>query len=114
MYEPTKEVQNGMPVYCKKNDPDTWIELVHGAEGWGWYLKAVANKGPDSSVCFTYYSCEGSDCQLPVDCLKDWFTNTVDGFKAQSSIKLSFVGGAEQPGDIVELLREEKWKSLHD
>lgn len=53
VYEPTMEVQNGMPVYKKKGTGDMWVELVHGASGWRWYLKPTANKGPDSSICFT-------------------------------------------------------------
>ena len=53
VYEPTQEVQNGMPVYKKKGTGDMWIELVHGASGWRWYLKPTANKGADSSICFT-------------------------------------------------------------
>ena len=53
-FEPTEAVQNGMPVYAKKGDGDTWMELVNGKSGYRWYIKPTKEKGPESSVCFAY------------------------------------------------------------
>lgn len=112
-YEPTQEVQNGMPVYQKKGNNDTWVEMVHGAT-WRWYVKATANKGPSSSICFAYYDLGKSadDCKLPCDCTaKNWIINTSEGFKGQNSIKVSSLGGSEQPEFVKNLLTAAKWKS---
>lgn len=100
VFEPTQAMQNGMPVYAKKGDSDSWIELVHGASGWRWYLKPTANKGPDSSICFAYYTHDGNNVRPPVECTKDWVINTAEGFKPQSSIKVSAVGPAGQPSHV--------------
>lgn len=100
VFEPTEVMQNGMPVYAKKGDADTWIELVHGPSGWRWYLKPTANKGPDSSICFSYFTHEGDDVRVPVECASGWFTNTVDGFEQQSSIGVTAVGPPGQPPHV--------------
>jgi hypothetical protein len=37
VFEPTDEVCNGMPVYQKKGDPGTWLEMVKTNAGcWRW------------------------------------------------------------------------------
>ena len=113
VFEPTKEVQNGMPVYQKKGDPDSWIELVHGVSGWRWYLKPTANKGPDSSICFSYYTHDGSNVKLPIYCTNHWYTNTAEGFKAQPTIKVYPVYDNQQPAHVENLLKEEGWAKLH-
>jgi len=121
VFEPTTEVQNGMPVYQKKGDPDTWIELVHGKSGWRWYLKPTLNKGPDSSICFMYFTHDGKNCKLPPDCKKPWYStgddlkwyvSTSAGFKAQSTVKVTYCNGSKQPDYVTKLLKEEKWKTL--
>jgi hypothetical protein len=44
-----------MPVYQKKGEPDTWLEMVKcKSGGWRWYIKPTKERGPDTSVCFGY------------------------------------------------------------
>lgn len=53
VFEPTDEVCNGLPVYQKMGDPDTWLEMVKTNAGtWRWYVKPTKERGPDSSICF--------------------------------------------------------------
>lgn len=63
-FEPTEEVQNGMPVYMKKGDDDTWIELVSvkSSADYRWYIKPTKEKGPNSSVCYAYRLVHGLSC----------------------------------------------------
>ena len=52
-FEPTDETCNGMPVYQKKGETDTWLEMVKcKSGGWRWYVKPTKEKGTDISVCF--------------------------------------------------------------
>jgi tellurite resistance-related uncharacterized protein len=38
IFEPTDETCNDMPVYRKKGDPDTWLDMVKTNAGtWRWY-----------------------------------------------------------------------------
>ena len=53
VFEPTDEVCNGMPVYQKKGEPDTWLEMVKcKSGGWRWYVKPTKERGADKSTCF--------------------------------------------------------------
>lgn len=55
VFEPTDEVCNGMPVFQKMGDPDTWLEMVKTTTGsWRWYVKPTKERGPDKSTCFGY------------------------------------------------------------
>jgi hypothetical protein len=115
VFEPTHETQNGMPVYQKKGDVDTWMELVHAASGHRWYVKPTVNKGPESSICFTYYNLGKDGVKLPLECTEnDWVTNTVDGFKPQSSIKVTAVGEGEtqHPEHLSRVCRDERYLSF--
>lgn len=59
-FEPVEETCNGMPVYQKKGEPDTWLEMVKcKSGGWRWYVKPTKEKGPDISVCFGYVTVTG-------------------------------------------------------
>lgn len=53
VFEPTDEVCNGMPVYQKMGDADTWLEMVKTVTGsWRWYVKPTRERGPDNTICF--------------------------------------------------------------
>lgn len=105
VFEPTTESQNGFPVYRKKADGETWVEIVHNAtSGWRWYLKPLANKGPDSSLCFAYFTCSEENVQLPQDC-KDWFVSTDDGFK-QGSTSVSLSTSQPLPQSVTSRFQE--------
>jgi hypothetical protein len=75
-----------LPVYRKKNDPDTWVEAVKGVSGYRWYLKPAANKGPNSSICFAYVAIDEENLALPLDITTPWTINTANGFADQKSI----------------------------
>jgi hypothetical protein len=77
-----------LPVFKKKNDPDTWIEAVRGPSGLRWYLKPTANKSPTSSICFSYLAIDEENLQLPVDIKTPWTINTDVGFVEQKSIEM--------------------------
>lgn len=110
VFEPTDEAQNGMPVYSKKGDPGLWLELVHGTAGWRWYLKPTANRGPDSAICFAYYTHDGHNVKLPVRCTdRSWYCNTDEGFVAQDSIKVSAVGEDTQSDRVMRLVEAKGW-----
>jgi hypothetical protein len=67
IFEPTEEVYNDMPVYRKRGDEGTWLELVSGATGhMRWYVKPTANRGA-SSVCFGYLEQDKTNLLLPHD-----------------------------------------------
>ena len=67
VFEPTDETCNGMPVYQKKGEPDTWLEMVKcKSGGWRWYVKPTKEKGSDKSVCFGYG--HHDDIVLPNNC----------------------------------------------
>ena len=113
VFEPTEEVQNCMPVYRKKGDPDRWIELVHTTSGWRWLLKDTADKGPDNELCKSSYTHDGNNVKLPIYCTSDWYTDTASGFQAQPSIKVYPVHDNQQPAHVKKLLKEEGWKKLY-
>ena len=73
IFEPTDEVCNGMPVYRRKGDLDTWLEMVKTSSGnWRWYIKPTSEKGPNSSVCFGYGV--STTVVFPQDCEAErWF-----------------------------------------
>ena len=78
-FEPTDETCNGMPVYQKKGEPDTWLEMVKcKSGGWRWYVKPTKEKGADKSVCFGYGYHE--EIVLPQNCKIDNWT-VYDGSK---------------------------------
>ena len=104
-FEPHREVQIGLPVYRKKNDPDTWIEAVKGASGYRWYLKPAANKGPNSSICFAYVGIDPDNLALPLDITTPWTINTANGFTEQKSIVLSKASDKPTPFLLEELVR---------
>lgn len=94
-FEPTKETQNGFPVYKKKGDDNHWVEAVHGASGWRWYLKPTANKGPDSSICFAYLSFNAENVGLPADVGGKWNVHCADKWEPQD-VTTEAVGGSSE------------------
>jgi hypothetical protein len=93
-----------MPVYKKKNDPDSWIEAVKGASGYRWYMKPSANKGPASSVCFAYLPLDQDNLALPLDIATKWTINTASGFVEQASIVLVKASDKPTPFLLEELV----------
>jgi hypothetical protein len=56
-----------MPVYRRKGDSDTWLEMVKTNAGtWRWYVKPTKEKGPGSSICFGYGA--SKDIVFPQNC----------------------------------------------
>lgn len=104
IFEPTSQRQLGLPVYKKKNDPDTWIEAVKGASGYRWYLKPAANKGPNSSICFAYVPIDRDKLALPLDITSTWSINTANGFGEQKSIILLKASDKPTPFLLEELV----------
>lgn len=93
-FELTTGVCNGMPVYRKKGDHDTWLEMVKTKSGlWRWYIKPTKEKGPDSSVCYGYGV--SSDIVFPHECdPQNWYCHDGTGFKVQPSITATLFPGA--------------------
>lgn len=73
IFEPTDETCNDMPVYRRKGDSDTWLEMVKtNAGSWRWYVKPTKEKGPGSSICFGYGA--SKDICFPQNCDQEgWF-----------------------------------------
>lgn len=58
-FELTEAVSNGKPVYQKKGNSSTWLEVVKTSSGtWRWYVKPTSALGPDNSICFGYGTCD--------------------------------------------------------
>ena len=63
-----------------------WIEMVHGASGYRWYIKPEANRG-SSSVCFAYCKFDEFNPTLPFDREKDkWLVYDGKEFKTQDTV----------------------------
>lgn len=81
-----------MPVYRKKGNDDTWLEMVNGASGTcRWYVKPTANRGT-SSVCFGFLDQDKADLRLPHDA-GNMLWNVYNGaaFLAQSMVTATLV-----------------------
>jgi hypothetical protein len=115
VFEPSGEFQNNFPVYRKKGDTDTWIELVSGASGWRWYLKPTANKGPESSICFAYLQLDGIDVKLPTESTAKWTVHTASGWVAQD-VKATSESSLPLPASITSSINEglAKIKKQHE
>ena len=123
-FEPTKETQNGFPVYKKKGNDDLWVEAVKGTSGWRWYLKPTANKGPDSSICFAYMNFNSENAGAPPEVEAKWTVHTADGFVEQDVTTVGVGGSSERVMNLVtaakkkirdedRLLREEVIYTIH-
>jgi hypothetical protein len=110
-FEPTKETQNGFPVYKKKGDDGHWVEAVKGTSGWRWYLKPTANKGPDSSICFAYLNFNADNVGLPPDVDGKWTVHCTEGFVEQSVVCVSVGGSSER---VMNLLSSAKRKIIEE
>ena len=106
-YEISDEMQNGLPVYCKVGDSDTFIELVHGAVGWRWYLKPAKEKGPNNSVCFAYAQCKDEDMKLPSETIgSEWRVHANGEFASQSTVVITPTSNLPLPANIAQLLHQ--------
>lgn len=92
IFEPTDEVYNDMPVYLKKGDSGTWLELVTGTTGnLRWYVKPTANRG-SSSVCFGYIDQDKTNLHLPHEVGdKVWHVYDGTAFTTQNNVTSSLV-----------------------
>ena len=115
VFDLTEEVCNGMPVYRKRNDRDTWMEMVKcNAGGWRWYIKPTKEKGPDSSICFGY--CSSDDVILPHQAAADqWYVYMGTKFE-KSNLRVGTSTNAELPPDIVAMVkkRQEEYRVVKD
>jgi hypothetical protein len=106
-YEISDEMQNGLPVYSKQGDDDTFIELVKGVSGWRWYLKKKSDKGPNNSICFAYCQCLDDDVKLPSQTdHSDWHIYANKEFVVQTTVCISSAPGLLLPANISQLLTQ--------
>ena len=105
VFDLTDEVCNGMPVYRKRNDRDTWMEMVKcNAGGWRWYIKPTKEKGPDSSICFAY--CSSDDVILPHDADHgNWFVYMDSKFD-NKPLRVGLSTNTEVPPAILAMVEE--------
>ena len=110
-FEMTTEVCNGMPMYQKQGDPDTWLSMCKTKTGsWRWYIKPAKEKGPDSSVCFGYGI--SSDVVFPQECdAKCWYCYDGTSFQKEARIVVALVAGAVMPTEVFAMraTRQEQW-----
>lgn len=83
-FELTDELCNDKPVYRKKGDSTTWLEAVKTNAGtWRWYVKPTSARGPDSSVCFGYGTCE--TLKDPHEC-ESWYVYDDSKFVLETGV----------------------------
>ena len=102
IFEPIAgEEQLGLPVYRKKGPGNLICEAAKGASGGlRWYVKPVANRGPESTVCFGYCAIDENSQALPHDILTGWTVNTKDGFQMQETIVVSLASSEPIPENM--------------
>jgi hypothetical protein len=105
-FEPTDEEQNGMPVYKKKGDDDTWMELVNGKAGLRWYIKPTKQKGATSSVCYAYRSVQVGNVNLPQNCTEvGWSVYDGNAFGIQTQVSCTLAPeGVACPQRLLDLI----------
>ena len=102
-FERTAEMCNGKPVYRKKGDPSTWLEAVNTRAGtWRWYVKPTSARGPDSSVCFGYGTCE--TLKDPHEC-DAWYVYDESDFVIEPDVICELEPGGEDTSttDVMEV-----------
>jgi hypothetical protein len=105
VFDLTDEICNGMPVYRKRNDRDTWMEMVKcNAGGWRWYIKPTKEKGPDSSICFGY--CSSDDVILPHLAAADQWCVYMGSKFEKKPLRVGLSTNAEIPGHILEMVKK--------
>lgn len=111
IFEPTDETCNGLPVYQRKGDPDTWMEMVRTNIGtWRWYIKPTKEKGPESSICFGYGS--STDIVFPQDCeCGGWLCYDDTKFENEKSIICSLCYPDQPLPDFMIELKTSKQES---
>jgi hypothetical protein len=102
VFEPTDEISNGMPVYHKMGDPDTWMEMVKTTDNtWRWYIKPTKEKGPQNSICFGYGVSD--EVVLPQDCdIKAWNVHDGSKFVLEPDVTCDLIS----PGSVSEFMQE--------
>ena len=101
IFEPTKESQNGFPVYKKKGENDTWVEMVFLMTlGWCWDVKPTSSKGPHDNHCYAYFQCDEANGKLPQDC-RPWHVMSGDGFKQEETCVASLASTIPLPPDVI-------------
>ena len=111
-FEPTNETCNGVPVFQKKGEPDTWLEMVKcKSGGWRWYVKPTKEKGPDKSVCFGYG--HNDHVVFPYECTpQNWSVYDGSKFVIESQVRCELVPSAPPMPDRYVALLEQR-KELH-
>lgn len=102
VFEPTDDICNGMPVYQKMGDPDTWMEMVKTPAGkWRWYVKPTHERGPCNSVCFAYGTSD--EVVLPQDCdAGSWNVHDGNTFVPQPEVSCDLTA----PNSVSEFIQE--------
>lgn len=103
-----------MPVYRKKGDANTWLELVTGTTGnLRWYVKPTSSRGP-GSTCFGYLDQEKLQLLLPHDTgVKHWHVYDGTAFVTQGNAITSSLCEPDEPlPSFLLLLLENRRKQL--
>lgn len=112
IFEMTTETCNGMPMYQKKGDADTWLDMCKTKSGtWRWYIKPAKERGPDSSVCFGYGVSD--NIVFPHECdAKNWYCYDGHKFEKEEDISVSLVPGSSIPSHIMAMksTKASEWK----
>jgi hypothetical protein len=100
-----------MPMYQKKGDPDTWLDMCKTKAGlWRWYVKPAKEKGSGSSVCFGYGV--SGDIVFPHECdAKSWYCYDGKGFEKEEGIVVSLLPGTSMPASVLAMkdVRQQEW-----
>jgi hypothetical protein len=104
IFQPTDEVCNGMPVYQKMGDPETWLEMVKTNAGtWRWYVKPTKERGAEKSTCFGYGM--SNDVVLPQDCDGGmWHVHDSSAFVLEPDVTCDLIAPDSVSEDIQELV----------
>ena len=113
-FEMTSQTCNGMPMYQKKGDPDTWLDMCKTkAGGWRWYIKPANEKGPDSSICFGYGISD--NIVFPHECKeKSWYIYDGSNFVIEESIVAALSPGSTIPDSVWEMRAQRQAEWLRD
>ena len=111
VFDLTSEVCNGMPVYRKRHDKDTWMEMVKcNSGGWRWCIKPTNERGPNSSICFGY--CSIDEVILPHQAASDqWYVFTGTNFD-RTDLRVGLSTKADIPADVIKMIerKQEEYK----
>lgn len=106
-FEISDAMQNGVPVYAKVGDPDTFIELCGGSFGWRWYIKEAKNRGNANGQSFAYAQCLDEDLKLPSESDQSmWFICANNAYTQQSTLAITPSSDFPLPANIMQLLTQ--------